>query len=264
MYQKSQDSTVFSENTPHGIGVPHRYPSKTSNFEDLMKLISQLYPTGRAWYMPEKGIFRKFHEAVNVSFLRTIDDGYSIVNSTLPDNEDFTEEDCDFLEYKYGLLTNPQLTLQQRRNNIYQKMSYPRGIVYRQGFRFIQKQLNLYGFEVGVYENIFWNPDGTYFYKLPTDVINLDVQETQHGKPTQHGESTQHGSGNYDVIANSMFDESYNFGGLENLWATFFIAGKDNITDFAQIPQNRKEEFRQLVLKLKPAHTVGFLFINYI
>jgi len=35
-------------------------------------------------------------------------------------------------------------------------------------------------------------------------------------------------------------------------------------TKRADIPSVRKDEFRQLILKIKPAQTVGYLFINYV
>ena len=264
MYQKNRHSTQHGEKTPFGVRTPHKFPSKTSDAEDFMRLVNQLYPTGRAWYLPEDGVFQNFHKAVNLSFLRFINDVYSTIDSSIPDTSNFTEEDCLLWEYKLGLNTNLSLTLNQRREIILRKIAYPQNIKSRQGLSYIQEQLNIYGFDVGVYENIFWNPDGTYFYKLPTDIINNSIIPTQHGGEVQHGQSTQHGAGNYDVIANNMYEENYSIGGSENLWATFFLASPNDITQRAVIPQARKAEFRELVLKLKPAHLVAFTFINYL
>ena len=57
----------------------------------------------------------------------------------------------------------------------------------------------------------------------------------------------------------------YDFG--SNLKSTFFIGGQDlnDITKlYTDIDSNRIEEFRQLILRLKPAQTKAFLFINEI
>ena len=48
-----------------------------------------------------------------------------------------------------------------------------------------------------------------------------------------------------------------------NFRASFFIGG-DPVGTFADVDATRETEFRQLILKLKPAHTVAFLFINYV
>lgn len=264
MYEKNRNSTVSSFDTPHGYHVPHKFPSKTSDEEDLMKLVGQLYPTGRAWYLPEKGVFGKLHESLNVSFLRFLEHSYSLINSSFPDNDNFSLEDCELWEYKLGLNSNTSLTIEQRRVNILNKMSYPRNINLRQAPKFIEKVLNDFGFKVGVYENIFFdNVNNVYFRKLPSEIQSLQIANTQHSNDLQHGNSIQHGGGNFEVIANSIENESYSFGGNENLWATFFIAAKNDITQKANIPLSRKKEFKELVLKLKPAHTIAFIFINF-
>ena len=50
---------------------------------------------------------------------------------------------------------------------------------------------------------------------------------------------------------------------LQALRSSFFIAGV-TATDMANILLNRKEEFRQLVLRIKPVQSVGILLINYV
>jgi hypothetical protein len=55
-------------------------------------------------------------------------------------------------------------------------------------------------------------------------------------------------------------DEDFSIG--SNYRSTFYIAGS-TITTFATLDIARKNEFRQLVLQLKPAQTVAFLFINF-
>ncbi|MES2287271.1 MAG: hypothetical protein V4547_16385 [Bacteroidota bacterium] len=264
MYNKTIASTQHGINTPYGANTPHRYPTKTSTASDLLSVVDQLYPTGRAWNMPENGLLSALHSALNISFLRLIEDSAAVINNNIPDNELFEENDCDLWEYRLGLISNPTLSLTERRSLIFNKMGYPNNIKARQSASHIQHQLNQSGFNVGVYENAFYDAFGNRFYKLPSDIIAGGLTSTQHGWTTQHGGGTQHGSGGYEVIANSLQEgESYNVGGLSKLWSTFFIAGPDSIYDTAIIPSIRKTEFREQVLKLKPAHTVAFVFITH-
>jgi len=120
---------------------------------------------------------------------------------------------------------------------------------------FIENQLQLSGFNVWVHEN--FKP-----YQTPSEIVSLSLDNTQHGGDTQHGLGTVHGSLGFDVIANlDTPNESYSIGG--NIWATFFIGG-ETLGDLATVPQIRQQEFKELVLRLKPAHLVAFTFINYI
>jgi uncharacterized protein YmfQ (DUF2313 family) len=264
MYQTTDKSTQHGLNTPYGPKTPHRIPTKTSTLRDLLRLVQQLYPTGRAWYLPEGSNFSGLHEAINLSFLRLINTAYATLDSRFPDNTNFDEDDAELWEYRFGLVTDESLTIEQRRANLLRKLSYRSNVKARQNFRYIQAQLQASGFNVGVYENIFFDGSGNKFYKTPADVLGVLPNSTQHGGNTMHGGNTEHGGGNFDVIANSNQPESFSIGGSGNQWATFFIAGPTAINTIAQIQKSREKEFRELVLKLKPAHLVAYIFINYI
>lgn len=261
MYKVTNKSTAHGSGTPHGYKTPHRYPSKTSNSADLLNLAIQLYPTGRAWWLPENSNLANLHAGLNVSLLRLANDAYGIIDSSFPDNESFDDSDADFWENIYGIAYNPALTIQQRRAVLYQRMAYPNNILPRQSHTYIEAQLRQAGFNVHVYENIFYDIFGIHYYKTPADILGTMPGNVQHGGTTQHGGSTEHGGGNFEVIANKLDEESYSPGGV--LWPTFFIAG-DLIDQTATISLTRKTEFRELVLKLKPAHTVAYIFINYV
>lgn len=270
MYEVTENSTQFGNDTPHGYSTPHRYPhpegdeSITSVFAGLVR---ELYPTGRAWVMPEKGVFENLHKALNVSFLRLIDDCRSTINSTFPDNENFTAEDAALWEYRLGLFINPSVDLELRKMAIQRKMAYPSNVKARQHPLFIQHQLQIAGFDVYIHENIFYEDApvlsdevSVLVYKTPSEISEISLESVQHGEPTQHG--AQHGAVGFDVIANHISDETYGIG-EGNLWASFFIGGQE-LGQMAEVPENRKREFKELVLKLKPAHTVAFSFINYV
>jgi hypothetical protein len=257
------EKTVHKTTTPHGKRTPHKYPDTVGSDLDILNDLSiQLYPTGRAWYRPENGVWENFHGAINRSFSRLIKDGRSLIDSTFPDNPNFNSDDATLWEFRLGLITNENInlktrkkTLEIRKKAIKRKLGHPNNIEARQHPLFIQSQLQAAGFDVWVHEN-------TIPYQNPESILDLELPELQHGEPTQHGDSTQHGGGSFDVIANSIEEvESFAIG-EENLWATFFLGG-EILGTLAEIPYNRLKEFKETVIKLKPAHTVAFTFISY-
>lgn len=263
MYEKTEKSTVFGTVTPHGMKTPHRFPAYglTNLTLKLGKLVQRLYPTGRAFYMPKGGIADATHGAFNKSFIRLINDANATIDSTFPDNENFNEDDCALWEYRFGMVADLTTTLQNRRAAIYRRMGRGRNVPARQHKNYIEYQLQTAGFDVFVYENGFIE-GGVKVFKRPQDIIALSISNVQHGVPTQHGIGTQHGGGSSQLIANSYKPNEIHSVSDATLWATFFIGGP-NLGDMATIPANREEEFRELVLKLKPAHLVAFTFINY-
>lgn len=261
MYQVDNKSTAHGLKTPHGFKTPHKFPSKTSTKEDLANLVINLYPTGRVWNMSENSNFFKLHKGLNTLILAFLEDSYATIDSSFPDNANFTIDDATLWEYSLGLTLSPDLDLESRKKAILRKKAFPQNKKARQDIKYIETQLNAAGFNVKLYENVFYDDDGNLYYKTPSDILNNQVSLVQHGGTTQHGNGTQHGGGNSEVIANSIQQEDYNPGG--NLWATFFIAG-NSINETAYVPKIREKEFRELVLKLKPAHLVAYLFINYV
>lgn len=257
----------MNENTQHGLETPfstktpHKFPSSVLQTEDeneltkLFELIKDLYPTGRAFNIQENSVFQSLHEAINLSFLRVINDYKSMINSSIPDNDDFTALDATFLEYKYGLSTNENVSLDLRKSALRRKIGHPNNIKPRQDAIFIEEQLNLAGFNVKVFEN-------TIPYQTPSQISGSTIDTTQHGGGTQHGNNSYHGGVTFDVIANKI-EPSEAYGVGDNLWASFFIGG-DTLGEVAAIPQSRQREFRELVLRLKPAHLAAYIFINFV
>lgn len=260
MYQVTDDSTQHGLSTPHGFGTPHKYPRKTNTPVDFFKMVSLLYPTGRAWYLPELLNFSQLHAAINQSLVQLSVDAQGVLDSYFPDNANFDASDATLWESRLGIDYNPALTLDQRRVNILLKLSFPQNIKARQHPLYIEDRLNKAGFNVKIYENKFFDGSGNLYQKTPAEVLGLTNTITQFGGGTQFGGSTQFGGGGYGVVANNETQEDYSTGG--NLWATFFIAG-DTIGTTASVPAFREREFRRLVLSLKPAHTVAYLFVNF-
>lgn len=262
MYKVTEKSTVAGYGTPAGFGTPFKWPTFgiKSLTDMLSELAMQLYPTGRAFYMMRNSVMDRVHLAFNRSFIRLINDAQSTIDSCFPDNDNFTADDCFLWEYRFGMVTNTSLGLADRRAAIYRRMSRGRNVPARQHKNYIEAQLQLAGFNVFVYENGFIQ-GGVRVYKTPYDITSVLPQAVQHGGVSQHGIGMQHGGGSFQVIANSYEpNEVYLVG---RLWASFFIGGS-TLGAMAVIPSNREEEFRELVLKLKPAQTAAFTFINYI
>ncbi len=264
MYEVTEKSTVHGVKTPHGFKTPHRFPvSGIANLTGMMSdLASQLYPTGRAFYMKKGGVMDNTHLAFNVSFIRLVNDAKSTINSSFPDNVDFNEDDCTLWEYRFGIVTDTSLPVATRRAALLRRMARGRNVPARQHRSYIEYQLQIAGFNVFVFENGFIE-GGVKVYKKPEDISGIDAGAVQHGGDSQHGIGMQHGGGNSEVIANSYKpNEPYSVAD-DKLWATFFIGG-EVLGEMAVVPLKRQEEFRELVLKLKPAHLVAFTFINYV
>jgi hypothetical protein len=160
------------------------------------------------------------------------------------------------------MIISPLVDLELRKLAIRRKMNHPGDIKARQHFLYIEGQLRAAGFDVYVYENRF-PYGGSYYTRSLFDIIGgVGIDDLQHGD-SQHGDS-QHGGTYSNIIANYI-DEviDSNFSIPSSLRCTFFI-GANPLGQFANVPIERKQEFRQLILKLKPAQMVGYLLINYV
>lgn len=233
--------------------------------DDLLLLTKQLYPPdARAFKMPPDSVFEQLHIALNLSEERALTDAMSILDSIIPDNDNFTEDDATQWETRLAIIGNSTIPLANRKLSILQKMAYP-GLDNppRQSRSFLEQQLRSAGYDVYVYENIFLPGPVT---KTPGEVLGVSAGLAVYGSVSYR--ETEYGGTWADdgitVVANYIEeskDASFAIG--SNYRSTFFISG-DPITTFANVDINRKDNFRQLILGLKPLQTVAFLFINYI
>jgi hypothetical protein len=229
--------------------------------DKILKLTKSLYPTGRAFKMPVGGDLEKLHQGLSLSEARAYGDALSILNSALPDNSDFTAEDATDWERRLGLITNEAVSLSDRKLAIIRKMNHPGNIPARQNYRYLEGQLHAAGFNVYVFENRFSDGMGGYETEDPLVIGGIGTNN-QHGD-NQHGDN-QHGPSFLNLVANSIEEEPDTFFNVgSNLRSTFFVGGTP-IGTYADVDLERKAEFRQLILKIKPVQTVGFLFVNYI
>ncbi len=233
--------------------------------DTLLSLAKQLYPTGRAWKMPFGGVLEGLHKALNISEEQAYLDAVSIHDSILPDNANFTALDATDWEGRLGLIVNQSTPLADRKLAIIRKMNQP-GIARAKGnWRHVQAQLQAAGFNVYVYENRFDSyPYGNYETLTPYE-LSGDTGFINFNRYGQFNYGQRSYGGKYTKFVANYIDEAtdWKFDIGTNLRSTFYI-GNNPVGTFANIPLSRKDEFRQLILTLKPQSTVAFLFINYV
>ncbi len=237
-----------------------------SNIGDkIISLTKQLYPTGRAFRMAEAGDFDKLNEGLKVSEEKAYSDAVAILNAILPDNDLFTSDDATDWEVRLGMITNLLTPLPDRKLAIIRKLNQPGAAPAKSNWRYLQEQLQAAGFNVYVFENIF----DPYPYGDPITMTPYELTgDASFFTSNQYGDyqygDVQYG-GSYKRFVANHIDEArdWAFDIGANLRSTFFIGGSP-LGTFANVPASRKDEFRQLILTIKPTQTVGFLFINYI
>ncbi|MCK5614417.1 hypothetical protein KAR91_71785 [Candidatus Pacearchaeota archaeon] len=260
---------------------------------EIKELNKQLFPTGRAWgyvhnseqsgteitnfvdglgnqfvdgqgnaFIQTSGSEASPSKRLINAFLKSIERYYadllSLLDQILADNDGFDITDASNWERVYGLVAG-SLTLDERKQNIVLKQSYPNGNLERSSAEFIQDELQKHGFDVYIHENRF--PDGSGGW------LTVDATAAIYGGFNYGGALYGNvGITNITKIANRIeesIDANFDMGTGVNLRATFFLGGAAYPTR-ANVPILRKDEFRQLILKLKPNHTAGWLLIDYV
>jgi len=231
---------------------------------NILKLTDQLYPTGRVFKMASNGYLYRIHRALAVGEAKAFTDANSVLNSILPDNDLFSADDATDWERRLGLVTNTATPLADRKLAIQRKMNHPGTIKARQHYKYLESQLQAAGFDVYVYENRFALYPTGYETKSPTVAFGTGTVPFQMGDG-QFGDH-QFGYDYYTTLrvvnyVDEVLDSYFLIGA--NYRSTFFIAGS-SLTTPASVDINRKNEFRQLILKIKPVQTVALLNLNYV
>lgn len=235
-----------------------------SALDKIIALTDQLYPTGRAWKGPAGGWLKSLHYALALSEAQAYSDAVAIHNSILPDNSGFTEDDATDWERRLGMIQqDTSVPLSDRMLAIRRKIQHPGNIKARQHYLYLQGQLRAAGFDVYVFENRFDVYPDSYETKTPQELSGISALIGNQYGDNQYGDA-QYGSSWGEFIANHIdVDRDRTFSIGNNLRSTFFI-GADPVGTYASIPASRKDEFRQLVLRIKPVQTVAYLFLVYV
>lgn len=236
--------------------------------ETIVQLSRQLYPPGRAFAMPTGGDLEALHRALAQSEARAWNDAMSILDSILPDNDNFTEDDATDWERRLGIYSGTGTSLADRKLAILRKINHPGTVKARQNYLYLQNQLRAAGFDVYVYENIFDDGGGGFETRTPGQILAYAVGYASIGGfslgEVNLNDTWGTGIGTVTVAANHLEesrDADFSFG--DNWRSSFFIAGAA-VDEFAEVEEVRKIEFRQLILRIKPVASAGILFVNYV
>jgi len=229
----------------------------------MIKLIKQLYPTGRAFAMFQGSNLENVHNSLNETFESAYDDLLGLYDILLPDNDNFTEADAAVWEYRLGLSSTG--TLEQRKANISRRLNHPGGVYGRMSLVYLQGELQAAGFNVYIHNNKFEDGAGGYEVFDPSGGVE---SYTEHADETEHGDAEFGRLGfsydsvilNYDDKTKEPNDPAYTD---EQLRATFFIGGP-TWPNSTTIDASREKEFRKLVLTLKSQNMGAFLLIDYV
>ena len=231
--------------------------------ERILRLTKRLYSTGRAFRVPEGGVLEQLHITLNKSEEAAYSDAIGILDTILPDNDNFTEEDALDWEERLGIVIRPDVPLEDRKAAILRKMNHPGDKLERAHYLFIQKQLQLAGFKVWVYENRFPLSGGFITKSLARFVEqHYNPQFTgqfQHGQ-IQHGQSQLFNA--FEKVVNFLSNEEDENVDVVNGRQTFFIGG-DEPGKWANVLPSRETEFRKTILQLKPVESAALLAIKY-
>ena len=232
--------------------------------ERLLKLTRRLYPTGRAFKLPENGVLERLHISLNKIEESTYLDAVGILDTLLPDNDNFTADDALDWEVRLGITLRDGVSLEDRKAAILRKMNHPGDKLERAHYLFIQHQLQLAGFRVWVYENRFPDGGGGFSVKSLATFVEEFYNTVflgifQHGQ-RQHGQIN--GFSGFEKVANYLTNAEDSAVIVANGRQTFFIGG-DEPGKFANVLGERETELRKVILQLKPAESAALLAIRY-
>lgn len=249
------------------IHGPEQVDTETFNFIDGLNnpFVDGFGNNFVSQYSVEASHGKRLTNAFLKSYERLYEDIFSLNNQILANNDGFDEIDASNWERVFGLV-GKDLDLDTRKNNILRKQSYPQGVAERGNYLLVQEQLQAAGFDVYITENRFADGSGGWDVINPannqesyTICVNRIEEELDKNYFSVQDQSEM-GDGQMGVIemlGASLVPTS------DQLRATFFIGGS-TFPNSANVPLLRKDEFRHLILKLKPAQTLAYLYINYI
>jgi hypothetical protein len=230
--------------------------------EKIYRLSRKLWPTGRAFRVPFGGTLDKITRVLVLKEFTAVNGSKSILNSILADNDNFNSDDATDWNIRLGMIVNASLDIEVRRSAIIRKYNHPGNIKARQNYRYLERELRLAGFDVYVHENRF--DDGMYGLETRSPAVVSSTTGVQNQLGMYQLGQQQLGYNWTYLVANKITqigDIGFDVGSKKR--RTFFIGG-ETVGSFANVDANREKEFRELILKIKPVQTIGFLFINYV
>lgn len=239
-------------------------PSQSYLQDKIRQATRLLYPRARAFKMPFGGDFDRLHKALALSEATLYRDAMLILDSAIADSSNFTEDDATHWERVLAIYSGgSSVPLADRILAINRKIAHPSTAKPRQNYRYVEAQLRAAGFDVYLYENKFSDGLGGFTTKTPDEILGTLSGTGVHEDATEHEDGLEFGGLAIAKVANwidEVEDDAFDIG--SDYRSTFYIAGS-TVNSLATVSAARKNEFRQLVLQLKPSQTVAFLFINF-
>src|ERR1700761_9054312 len=91
----------------------------------LIWISKKLFPNGRAFRVPAGGDLERMYKALSQSDIRLDGDMMQLMNSQLPDNDNYPMEDAIDWYRRLGLYYSGSVTLDNMKQAIARKMSFP-------------------------------------------------------------------------------------------------------------------------------------------
>jgi len=130
--------------------------------DKIKALTKQLFPTGRVWRINPGSIKEKFVNGLLASEIRAYNNAVSILDSSLPDNPNFTVDDASAWEKRLGLADGTGIPLNQRMDAIKVQLNWPGTNPAKAALDYIQDVLQAAGYNICVHENLFITPGITW------------------------------------------------------------------------------------------------------
>jgi hypothetical protein len=233
--------------------------------DKILKLVRQLYPTGRAFKLAVGTRFRELHAALAETQAQAVNDAAALLDQILPDNTNYTGDDAATWEAKLQIPIAPAgVSLADRKLAILRKMRHPGDRLPRQSIDFIEDELRAAGFDVYCFENKFGGEVDFIKVGAGTTLYRRYANTTYFRAGTRYQAITVDQNATGVVISQlDEANENVQDQSRTSLRSTFIICGA-TYPNVANVDAAREREFRNLIMTLKPAHTHAFLFVNYV
>jgi uncharacterized protein YmfQ (DUF2313 family) len=218
------------------------------NENDILKLKKQLLPTGRAFNCAPDSNFETLLLGGSTAEATAFNDSLNIIEGLFSDNDNFLESDCERWENIFGIYSSVNDTLANRKLAIMRRMAFFSNVKGRQSKVYLQYALQLAGFDCYIFEY---------------DYIKDKITTIAHANNTFHSNSSYLGSSvipshtGYIMNCVEQSEENDLVITNDNLKTMFWIAGAD--FSYFEVPIEREIEFRNIVLRIKPLHTIAIL-----
>jgi uncharacterized protein YmfQ (DUF2313 family) len=211
------------------------------------QLIIDLLPKGRAFLVPFFSTFKKVIVACSFEFERVKERADLIQYDAYPQTTTLIGEH----EQLMGLSYHSSLSKKERVDRVIARRSAVGG----QSDAYFKDVLSKFGFIIGTtYNENRLNP---------ANVLPSFIGKTLGGGAAFGGLNARFGGASTSLIVNGISNDAISED--QNTWTFyFFIHSSESINTPLKIPNARKNEFVELILRYKPAHTIAILYAEFV